>query len=53
MIAHVGVLQPSYLVAYFNYLLVQTILFQQGVLDNFGQDGVGLNELEGLVFEID
>lgn len=53
LMAHMGVFESSDFVADLNNFLIQTVLFQDGVFDDFGKNGVGLNKFEGLAFKVD
>lgn len=48
-----GVLEFSDFIADFDDFFIETVLFDDGVLDDLGEDGVGLDEFEGLVFEVE
>ncbi len=47
------VLQFSDFIANFDDFFIETVLFDDGVLDDLGEDGVGLDQFKGLVFEVE
>jgi hypothetical protein len=53
LMGHVGIFESSDFVADLNYFIVQSVLFQDGVFDYFGENSIGLNKFEGFAFEVD